>query len=167
MRTKFTTFDPPFFERYLIEHDVYLHKSATTVTTTCGANLTTKRRDIVMRDVMLLLNHNDRNAFLAISACKICTTVAPTANITARNNRRIDAGSRLLVTHVYRSRGQRTRTHAVSHVTKVRCYFVHSRVTIVMLHIRLLLRSASRRVFKAKRKRAQTNDGQSKLQLDA
>lgn len=73
MRTKFTTFDPPFFERYLIEHDVYLHKSATTVTTTCGANLTTKRRDIVMRDVMLLLNHNDRNTFLAISACKICT----------------------------------------------------------------------------------------------
>jgi len=69
-RTQFTAFDPGP-SRNLIEHDV--SDSATVVATTCGTNFILPRCNITLsretRYVMLLLNHNDRNAFVPRYFC--------------------------------------------------------------------------------------------------
>lgn len=85
---------------------------------------------------MLLLNYNDRNAFLrAIKMPVKCTATAgfygEYYSTQQSKDRRWKQTSLQLV---YCSRSQCTRTHAVSHITKVKCYFAdyksHNRVML-------------------------------------
>lgn len=122
--------------RNLIEHDV--SDSATVVATTCGTNLALPRSNTTLwqetRYVMLLLNHSDRNA--SPPALFQPANVGLTRSIRAqwyterRHWKRISLITRMLF-------DRHTRTHLVSHVTRVRCYFAYSRI-VGIFRIRLL-----------------------------